>query len=183
MGERRRSFVFLCFSLANTLRSLCSNRFPIMTLLFLSTPWKTRGFVILPLTTSTLRSKRTSHARIFRQHAAAPVTTPPLPSPPTATTTTTALSATRKTTQTTLESQPTTELMDIYSINCPPTDPTVLHSVVTKHRETLDKFLTNKPIAAHTRDAFQQTKDSIQDFLSTREIDHNNESPGIILDR
>jgi tRNA (guanine-N7-)-methyltransferase len=42
----------------------------------------------------------------------------------------------------------------IYTIDCPPTDPETLRSIVQKHSSQLDRWLDNKPIAAHTRRAF-----------------------------
>jgi tRNA G46 methylase TrmB len=44
----------------------------------------------------------------------------------------------------------------LYTIDCPPTKEDVLEEVVTKHCLTLDRFLKSKPIAAHTREAFER---------------------------
>lgn len=41
-----------------------------------------------------------------------------------------------------------------YTITCPPTDPLKLRKIVNKHRETLDRYLSRKPIAHHTQTAF-----------------------------
>lgn len=42
-----------------------------------------------------------------------------------------------------------------YTIDfCPPTDPQVLEQLVSKHVQQLDRFLTHKPIAKHTKAAF-----------------------------
>jgi tRNA (guanine-N7-)-methyltransferase len=42
-----------------------------------------------------------------------------------------------------------------YTIDCPPTDETTLQKIVSKHVLTLDRFLREKPIAAHTANAFE----------------------------
>ena len=41
-----------------------------------------------------------------------------------------------------------------YTIDCPPTDPETLRRIVQKHSTQLDLWLKNKPIAEHTRRAF-----------------------------
>ena len=41
-----------------------------------------------------------------------------------------------------------------YTIDCPPTDPETLRTIVQKHSTQLDRWLENKPIAEHTRRAF-----------------------------
>ena len=51
-----------------------------------------------------------------------------------------------------------------YTINddvCPPVDEGELRSIVTKHCRTLDSYLENRPIAAHTREAFSQIYDKV----------------------
>ena len=51
-----------------------------------------------------------------------------------------------------------------YTINddvCPPADESELRCIVQKHCRTLDSFLSNRPIAAHTRSAFDQMYDKV----------------------
>ena len=51
-----------------------------------------------------------------------------------------------------------------YTINddvCPPVDEGELRSIVQKHCRTLDSFLLNRPIAAHTKAAFTQIHDKV----------------------
>jgi hypothetical protein len=59
------------------------------------------------------------------------------------------------------------QLFTEYTINhsiCPPTDPTVLRSVVKKHIETLPKYLESKPIANYNADAFDEALDFVIQF-------------------
>lgn len=52
-----------------------------------------------------------------------------------------------------------------YTLNdsvCRPTYDDNLRKVVTKHCATLDSFLTHKPIAAHTQEAFDQVRDLLR---------------------
>ena len=62
----------------------------------------------------------------------------------------------------------------IYTIDCPPTDPDTLRSIVRKHSSQLDRWLQNKPIAAHTRRAF--------DMLVLGLTPFDNSTTKIILD-
>jgi tRNA (guanine-N7-)-methyltransferase len=52
-----------------------------------------------------------------------------------------------------------------YTIDCPPTDPETLNTVVTKHVMSLDRYLSKKPIAGHTRAAFDQLQQQNPDLL------------------
>jgi hypothetical protein len=52
-----------------------------------------------------------------------------------------------------------------YTIDCPPTDPETLKTVVTKHVQSLDRYLSKKPIAGHTRAAFDQLQQQNPDLL------------------
>lgn len=52
-----------------------------------------------------------------------------------------------------------------YTIDCPPTDPETLKTVVTKHVMSLDRYLSKKPIAGHTRAAFDQLQQQNPDLL------------------
>jgi tRNA (guanine-N7-)-methyltransferase len=52
-----------------------------------------------------------------------------------------------------------------YTIDCPPTDPETLNTVVTKHVNSLDRYLSKKPIAGHTRAAFDQLQQQNPDLL------------------
>jgi tRNA (guanine-N7-)-methyltransferase len=52
-----------------------------------------------------------------------------------------------------------------YTIDCPPTDPDTLNTVVTKHVQSLDRYLSKKPIAGHTRAAFDQLQQQNPDLL------------------
>ena len=52
-----------------------------------------------------------------------------------------------------------------YTIDCPPTDPETLNTVVTKHVNSLDLYLSKKPIAGHTRAAFDQLQQQNPDLL------------------
>ena len=45
---------------------------------------------------------------------------------------------------------------------CAPTDEAELKNIVHRHCRTLDLFLQNRPIAAHTRAAFQATKEQLE---------------------
>lgn len=45
---------------------------------------------------------------------------------------------------------------------CAPTDPAELRKVVQKHCRTLDTFVRNRPIAAHTKAAFESTKEMLE---------------------
>jgi tRNA (guanine-N7-)-methyltransferase len=58
----------------------------------------------------------------------------------------------------------------MYTLNdevCPPTDETVLRTLVYRSYRSIDNFLEHKPIAAHTRAAF----DDIKEFIDpTKEI-------------
>lgn len=58
----------------------------------------------------------------------------------------------------------------MYTLNdevCPPTEEKVLRGLITRSCSSLEKFLENKPIAAHTQVAF----DAIQDFIDpTKDI-------------
>lgn len=69
---------------------------------------------------------------------------------------------------------------------CPPTDADALRNVVTKHCKTLDRYLENAPIAAHTRAAFSEVKKYAEDFFPNGVIPHHHQSstsePGLILD-
>jgi len=44
-----------------------------------------------------------------------------------------------------------------YTIDCPPTDTDYLENIVKKHVVNLDRYLQAKPMAAHTRQAYEQT--------------------------
>ena len=51
------------------------------------------------------------------------------------------------------------EITTQYTINesiCPPSNSTVLKSIVKKHIETLPKYLNSKPIAEYNKDAFEE---------------------------
>jgi tRNA (guanine-N7-)-methyltransferase len=52
-----------------------------------------------------------------------------------------------------------------YTIDCPPTDPETLKTVVTKHVMSLDRYLSKKPIAGHTRAAFDQLQQQNPNLL------------------
>ncbi|CAB9511005.1 Methyltransferase [Seminavis robusta] len=55
----------------------------------------------------------------------------------------------------------TREERTIYTIDSPPTDPMALREVVTKHCLSLDLFLSKKPIASHTIEAFSKIQATI----------------------
>jgi tRNA (guanine-N7-)-methyltransferase len=52
-----------------------------------------------------------------------------------------------------------------YTIDCPPTDPEILNTVVTKHVNSLDRYLSKKPIAGHTCAAFDQLQQQNPNLL------------------
>ena len=49
-----------------------------------------------------------------------------------------------------------------YTIDEPGMDIQVLEKTVTKHWETLNRYLTEKPIAAHTMEAFSVLKEKLE---------------------
>ena len=75
----------------------------------------------------------------------------------------------------------------LYTIDdsvCPPTDEEALKKIVTKHCKSLDKYLENSPIAAHTKAAFAEVKKYAMEFFpdGTPTKSSNSDSPGLILD-
>ena len=79
------------------------------------------------------------------------------------------------------------QLFTEYTINdsiCPPTDPTVLRSVVKKHIETLPKYLESKPIANYNADAFDEALDFVIQFGTKHQhgITGNDSRVKVILD-
>lgn len=71
----------------------------------------------------------------------------------------------RTTTTTTLHATSTTQTQ--YTIDCARTDPETLETVVTKHVKRLDRYLSSKPIAEHTRAAFSQLLQQKPDLLDS----------------
>ena len=59
-----------------------------------------------------------------------------------------------------------------YTIDEPGVDIEVLEKTVTKHWEHLDRYLSSRPIAAHTQEAFSALKEQLE----------GNDRP-VILDR
>jgi len=43
-----------------------------------------------------------------------------------------------------------------YTIDCPPTSPDVLQETVSKHVETFDRYLSNRPMSLHTKAAYEE---------------------------
>jgi len=78
----------------------------------------------------------------------------------------------------------------LYTIDdsvCPPTDEEVLRKIVTKHCKSLDKYLDNSPIAAHTKAAFSEVKKNAEKFFPDGIPKYSSSSgssdePGLILD-
>lgn len=78
----------------------------------------------------------------------------------------------------------------IYTIDdtvCPPADEEVLRKIATKHCKSLDKYLENSPIAAHTEAAFLEVKRYAEKFFPDGAIPKhsspgNSDEPGLILD-
>ena len=69
-----------------------------------------------------------------------------------------------------------------YTINdsiCPPTDPEKLQSCIEKHCQTLGIYLSMKPIAKHTLQAFEIADDFVQKFYKEK----NTNCGGVIIDR
>jgi hypothetical protein len=76
-----------------------------------------------------------------------------------------------------------------YTIVCPPTDPDTLCSIVAKHQANVNRFWSNKPIAVHTKQAFQQVQDHVfgkapgsRTVGSGRSSSNKNDSCPLILD-
>lgn len=70
-----------------------------------------------------------------------------------------------------------------YTINdsvCPPTNPYKLKRCIENHFHTLDTYLTMKPIAKHTLQAFAIANEFVNRFFAKK---GKNENAGIILDR
>lgn len=65
-----------------------------------------------------------------------------------------------------------------YTIDCPPTDPDALDSIVRKHVTTFDKFLKSRPIAAHTSAAYGALKEQIRPFLMMSAVGDGGSSGG-----
>merc|ERR1719253_1664867 len=78
----------------------------------------------------------------------------------------------------------------IYTIDdtvCLPADEEVLRKIATKHCKSLDKYLENSPIAAHTEAAFLEVKRYSEKFFPDGAIPKhsspgNSDEPGLILD-
>lgn len=66
------------------------------------------------------------------------------------------------------EEESRVRLVDLKAV-CPPTPPETLHGLVDKHVQTLPLFLSKKPIAAHTLQAFR----SVQEYISENNSDAN----------
>ena len=81
------------------------------------------------------------------------------------------------------------EKRTLYTIDdtvCPPTDEEMLRKIVTKHCKSLDKYLENSPIAAHTKAAFLEVKKYAEEFFPDGIPKHSSsgssDEPGLILD-
>ena len=77
----------------------------------------------------------------------------------------------------------------LYTIDdsvCPPTDEEALQKIVTKHCESLDKYIENSPIAAHTKAAFTEVKKYADEFfpdgIPSDLSPESNSEPGLRLD-
>ena len=75
----------------------------------------------------------------------------------------------------------------LYTIDdsvCLPTDKEALQKIVTKHCKSLDKYLENSPIAAHTKVAFVEVKRYANNFFpeGIPNTSSNSDEPGLILD-
>ena len=62
----------------------------------------------------------------------------------------------------TAEASPTTTRYTIDDSVCPPTDPDKLRSIVEKHVDSLPSYWASKPVAGHTRRAFDECLDWIK---------------------
>ena len=54
-----------------------------------------------------------------------------------------------------------------YTINdaiCPPTNSTILRNTVKRHIDTLDKYLSSKPIAVYNQEAFEEALEFVKEF-------------------
>jgi tRNA G46 methylase TrmB len=86
----------------------------------------------------------------------------------------------------------TTTTTTPYTINddlCPPTEPDLLTRTIRKSCESLDLFLSKKPIAAHTQTAFDQVSNLILDLnlelpnsQNSNNTNNSNQNKPIILD-
>jgi len=77
----------------------------------------------------------------------------------------------------------------LYTIDdsiCPPTDEEVLQKIATKHCRSLDKYLDNSPIAAHTKAAFVEVQKYADEFfpggIPKKSFSNRSDEPGLILD-
>ena len=62
---------------------------------------------------------------------------------------------------------------------CPPTDPEKLEKIIQKHCQTLPIYLSKKPIAKHTLEAFDIADQFVQNFFADRKLDRD---CGVIID-
>lgn len=72
---------------------------------------------------------------------------------------------------------------------CPPTDAEHLIKVVSKHEASLEKYLSSKPVAGHTSEAFAEAEKFVEDFAAERRrkrledgIDDGDDKLKLILD-